>query len=217
MSSRQAPPAPAATIPCTTQQLLFEWMKKFVTLYNRDMNCRNAWVDREAYQQTVNEAIVNTLQDFRHDDKHLARPLYFVVIKVMEKTWLLTHPGKIPRFQLPLPQPAQYVSDRDLVLVGAPSHQFSVLYSVPTDLDDLSYKPPFLDFDRMVQRGFGGVPYDIHSLKKLVLENLEIQFHAGIEDFKKLCDYKADWRVNQAAFEKALAAKNGGLPSGATL
>lgn len=217
MSSRQAPPAPSATIPDTTQQLLFEWMNKFVTLYNQGMDYRNAWVDREAYRQAVNEAIANTLEDFRSGDKHLGHPLYFVVVKVMEKTWLLTHPGKIPRFQLPWPQSTQYVSDRDLVLVGAPSHQFSVLYSVPAPLDDLSYMPPFLDFGRMRERDFCGVPYDIHDLKKLVLENLEIQFHAGIEDFKKLRDYKADWRVNQADFEKALAAKNGGLPSGATL
>lgn len=186
-------------------------MKEFVTVYNQGMDCGNMHVDREAYRQAVNEAIVNTLQDFRHGDKHLVHPLYFFDIKVMDKTWHLTHPGKIPRFQLPLPQPAQYVSDRDLVLVGATSHQFSVIYSAHEGMDALSYMPPFLDCGRMAQAGIDRVPNAIDSLERVVLESLESQFHAGIGDFKTLRDYEADWRVNQADFEKALVMKKRGF------
>lgn len=86
MFSHQAPSTPWPTIPDTTQRLLFESMNKFVTLYSQDMDCSKVYVDREAYRQAVNEAIVNTLEDFRRGDKHLVHSLYFFVIKVVDKT-----------------------------------------------------------------------------------------------------------------------------------
>lgn len=93
MSSHQAPPTPSATIPGTAQQLLYEWMKNFVTLYND--NCGAMNVDPEAYRQAVNDTIVDTLDEF---DCHLEAvdPLYHFVLRVTEKAWLLLHPRRVP-------------------------------------------------------------------------------------------------------------------------
>jgi len=94
MSTGEAPPSPSSNLPNTTQQELYKWMKKFVTLYNE--NCDKVHIDPETYRRAADSAVVDTIEEVRYQG---AIPLYYFVVKVMEKTWRSQNPRKTSRFQ----------------------------------------------------------------------------------------------------------------------
>ncbi|KAK0743536.1 hypothetical protein B0T18DRAFT_392292 [Schizothecium vesticola] len=89
--------------------------------------------------------------------------------------------------------------------------RFSMLYKAPSAMYHLVYAPPFLKCDDMTN-AIGKMPSAMDVLRRVVLENLETQFHAGIEDFERPQSRRVEMEQQQAVFEKELAAKKGGLP-----